>query len=333
MKTIIKFFYWILGIIALLVIISFLLPKTYRVERSIFIKSNPDVIYRLTSNFQQWHLWVPWTKEVDSTAVFEMKGEPAQVGTSWKWNGKVLGNGEMIASELKRDQLVAYDLAFNKGQYRSKGKIVIENHGDSCKVSWIDEGDLGYNPMSRYMGLFMGRMMGPDFEKGMAKLKITVESRADLPEIEETILVKQVALTIRDSADPKTYSMVMGRAYGELMSVIRGNKLKIKGSPFTITLKWDSVTMNSIMDIGIPVEQAVGGKGRIQVQNFPEQKVVLAHYFGAYEKIGPTYNILDQYIKENDKVIVGAPWEIYITDPMTEKDTAKWETEVAFPIK
>ena len=44
MRTIVKIFYWLLGIIALLVIISFLLPKTYKVERITSIKSNPDII-------------------------------------------------------------------------------------------------------------------------------------------------------------------------------------------------------------------------------------------------------------------------------------------------
>lgn len=333
MKTIVKIFYWLLGIVALLVIVSFIIPKTYKVERSVFVKSKPGMIYRLASNFPQWHLWAPWTKETDSTVIFEMTGEPGQVGTSWKWNGETLGNGEMILSELIPGELIAYDLAFDHGKYNSKGKIVIENQGDSAKVSWLDEGDLGYNPISRYMGLFMDRMMGPDFEKGLAKLKTVAESRADWPDIEEVTLPGQVALTIRDSAGPGTYSSVMGRAYGEIMSFIQTNKLTISGAPFSIAITWDSVTMNSTMDIGIPVEKADKGKGRIRVQDFPEQKVVLAHYFGAYENVVTAYTILEQYLKENDYVVAGAPREIYITDPMTEADTAKWETRVAYPVK
>ncbi|MDP1623801.1 MAG: GyrI-like domain-containing protein [Bacteroidales bacterium] len=333
MKTVVKIFYWLLGIVAVLVIIAFLLPKTYKVERSTFIKSNPLIIYGLTSNFQQWHLWAPWTKETDSTVIFEMTGEAAQVGTSWKWDGEVLGNGEMILSELIPGELVAYDLAFDQGKYKSIGKIVIENQGDSVKVSWLDEGDLGYNPVSRYMGLFMGSMMGPDFEKGLAKLKIVAESRYDWPRIEEITMDRQVALTVRDSAGMNTYAMVLGKAYGEIMGFIKSNRLNVAGPPFTIAVTWDSLTMSSTMDIGIPVEKAEKGRGRVEVQEFPQQKFVVAYYFGAYDQIGRTYNILDQYIKENSKEITGAPWEIYITDPMSEPDTLKWETRVAFPIK
>jgi len=333
MKTIVKIFYWVLGIITFLVIVSFLLPKTYKVERTVFIKSNPAVIYGLTSNFQQWHLWVPWTKEVDSSAVFEMVGEPAKVGTSWKWRGKVLGNGEMIVAQLKQDQLIAYDLAFNKGQYQSKGKIDIENQGDSSKVSWTDEGDLGYNPMNRYMGLFMGRLMGPDFEKGLAKLKTIAEERNSWPKIEECIIPQQTVIMVLDSAGPKEYAAVMGKAYVELYGFIRANKLIQQGAPFATYLKWDSVTYFSVMNICIPVEKVEKGKGRVRVTTIQEQNVVMAYYFGAYNKTESAYRALAQYIKESGKVEAGGPSEFYITSPKIEKDTLKWETHISFPVR
>jgi len=333
MKTIVKILYWLLGIVAVLILVSFLLPKTFKVERTININADPDVIYGLTSNFQQWHLWTPWTKEMDSTVTFEMTGPASQVGTSWKWDGEVMGNGEMILSEVIPGQVVAYDLALDQGNYKSKGKIAMEVQDDSTKVTWIDEGDLGYNPFNRYMGLLMDRMMGPDFEKGLAKLKTVAESRADWPKIEETTLEPQIALVVRDSAGPQSYNQVMGKAYGEIMSVVQSNKLNVSGPPFTVALTWDSVTMSSVMDIGIPVEKAEKGKGRVHVQEFPGQKVVMAYYFGPYEKIAHTYHVLDQYIKENEKQVIGSPWEIYITDPMNEPDTMKWETRVAFPVK
>ena len=333
MKTFVKVLFWLLGIIAVLVIISFFLPKTSRVGRSILIKSNPDVIYGLTCDFTKWHLWVPWTKETDSTIVYESKGTPCQVGTTWSWEGKTTGTGMMTATELIPGQLVACDLEFEHGKYKSKGKITLEKQGDSCKVTWSYEGDLGYNPMARYMGLFMERMVAPDYEKGLAKLKKISEARANWPKIEETIMHEQVALLIRDSAGPKNYSQIFAKDFGELNSFIKGNNLKCTGAPFAIYLKWDSVTMNSTMDIGFSVEKADKGKGRIRVEKIPEQKVLLAHYFGSYEKMGIAYHVLDQVMKEDGKEKAGGPWEIYTTDPMSEKDTSKWETSILFPVK
>ena len=45
--------------------------------------------------------------------------------------------------------------------------MIVHPAGDSCMVHWIVEGDLGYNPVNRYFGLLMNKMMGPDFERGL----------------------------------------------------------------------------------------------------------------------------------------------------------------------
>jgi effector-binding domain-containing protein len=200
-------------------------------------------------------------------------------------------------------------------------------------VSWIDEGDLGYNPIARYMGLFMGKMMGPDFEKGLAKLKTIAEVRNTWPKIEEVVIPAQTVIMVFDSAGPKEYASVMGRAYGELYGFLRENKLVQKGNPFATYVRWDSVTMFSVMNICVPVERAEKGKGRVLGTSFPEQNAVKAVYFGAYDKMEPAYRAVAQYISDAGKTEMGGPSEIYITSPMSEKDTAKWETHIVFPVK
>jgi len=332
MKTFKKILWWLLGIVAVLIIGSYLLPGHYKVQRSIYVKAGNEVIYHLTGNFQNWLLWVPWTKQLDSTAVYEIQGKDGEVGTVWKWKGKKLGDGSMTSTAYIPGQIIAYDLAFQEGKYKSKGKIVIEP-GDSCKVIWIDEGDLGLNPIARYMGLFMGKMMAPDFDKGLAKLKKVAEERKGWPKIEETHIAAQQVIYIKDSAGPKDYSRIMGKDYTELYGFLKAGKLVQKGAPFTTYLRWDSVTYFSVMNICIPVEKAEKGRGRIQVMSVPEQKVVKAIYFGSYSKTAPAYRALAQYMKEAGMTEACGPSEIYITNPMVEKDTAKWETHIVFPIK
>jgi len=333
MKTLKRIFLVIVALIILLVIIAFLLPGTYHIVRSTVIRSDKAVIYDLTSNLNKWDVWTPWTKQIDSTAIFELVGPDGQVGTLRKWDGKVIGNGQMSLTELIPGQLVGYDLSFQHGKYNSKGKLIIESAGDSCKVSWTDEGDLGYNPINRYMGLFMGKMLAPDFDKGLAKLKKIAEERKNWPAITEKVIPEQTVLLVKDSAGPKTYAQVMGKRYGELMNYIKTNKLKIAGYPLAIYLRWDSVTMFSVMDIGIPVEKAEKGKGDIRVEKIPAQKMVVANYFGPYDQTASAYRALDQYCKESQKVVSGGPWEVYVTDPSTEKDPMKIQTDILFPIK
>jgi effector-binding domain-containing protein len=324
---------WALGILAILLLVGFLLPGSYKVERSSYIKSKPEMIFMLTSNFSLWHTWAPWTKEEDSTMVLEVTGESGKVGSIWKWNGEEFGNGEMLLTETKPGELVGYDLAFDHGKHTSKGKFLIEQEGDSVKVTWRDEGNLGYSPFNRYMGLVMDKMMGPDFEKGLAKLKIVAEARRNWPPIDEVIIPQQTALVVLDSAGPKEYQQVMGRAYADLYDYLKSASLKQKGNPIAIYLSWDSVTLFSVMKIAIPIEKAEKGKGRVKVEQLPETKGVRAIYFGDYSKMGPAYWALGTYIKETAKTETGGPWEIYQTSPMMEKDTAKWETHIIFPVK
>ncbi len=333
MKTLKNILIAMAGLIVVLLVIAFLLPSRYHVERSILIQSNPKVIYDLTSRYQNWDLWTPWTRQLDTTAKFELVGPDGVVGTKRIWDGKILKDGEMILTQLVPGELVAYDIAFNKGKYKSKGKITIEKVGDSCKVAWMDDGDLGYNPLARYMGLFMGKMMNPDFDKGLAKLKIIAEQRKSWPRIEETKIPEQMALIILDSAGIKDYEKVMGKAYMEIYNYMKSSGLRQAGAPFSICMKWDSVTRSSVMKIGIPVNKEGKNKERIMAEKIPSQNAVMAYYFGPYEKTEPAYNALNQYCKDSHKEMAGGPWEIYISDPMIEKDPMKLETHILFPVK
>jgi hypothetical protein len=59
----------------------------------------------------------------------------------------------------------------------SQGGIEFEKSGDGLRIVWFNEGDLGWNPVSRYFGLLMDRMMGPDFEEGLTKLQKRAEGK------------------------------------------------------------------------------------------------------------------------------------------------------------
>jgi len=179
----------------------------------------------------------------------------------------------------------------------------------------------------------MSKMLAPDFEKGLSKLKKVVEARKDWPRIEEKVMPEQTVLIIKDSAGPKTYEKVFSKGFGEIMQFVNSSKLKCVGPPFARYIKFDTTTMFSVMEMGIPIEKAEKGKGRIHVEKTASDNAVVAYYFGPYDKTRGTYNALHQYCKEGGKIIIGGPTEIYITDPMTEKDPMKVETDIVFPVK
>ena len=62
-----------------------------------------------------------------------------------------------------------------------EGKLVLSIGKDShiflggTQVTWTMNGDMGANPLYRWMGLFMDKMVGPDFDAGLANLKALAE--------------------------------------------------------------------------------------------------------------------------------------------------------------
>jgi effector-binding domain-containing protein len=334
MKTFKRIIIWLVAIIVALIIIAFLLPKNYKVERTIYIKANNQGIYDLVANLGKWDLWEPWSNAMDSTVTYEFSGKDGQVGAIRKWNGKKLGDGQMTITAIVPGQSVNYELAFMQGRIKSQSAMILEPNGDSCKVSWTVEGNLGNNPISRYYGLFMNKMMGPDFEKGLAKLKLIAEERKSWPIVEDKMMEEKMVLLVTDSAGPKTYPQVFAKAFGEIGAFMKANNLKQNGPLFAIYKKYDTTTMFAVMDIGAPVDKPVDKvKGRVRFEKVAPLEMMVAHYFGPYDKMAKAYWVLSQSIKEAGKKEAGGSWEVYIGDPGIEKDPAKLQTDIMFPVK
>ena len=87
------------------------------------------------------------------------------------------------------------------------------------------------------------------------------------------------------------------------------------------------------MDAAIPVSGPGKDDGEIKAGKLKAGKAVMARFFGSYEQTGMAHQAADEFIKKNNKQVIGAPWEVYVTDPMVEKDTAKWETDIFYPVQ
>jgi hypothetical protein len=57
----------------------------------------------------------------------------------------------------------------------STGALTLTPEGNATRISWTNEGDVGNNPMMRWFVPFMDKMMGPDFDGGLANLKAMAE--------------------------------------------------------------------------------------------------------------------------------------------------------------
>ena len=174
-----KWLKWILiGVAALLLLfaaVSLALPSRFRVERSVAIASSAEKVYPLIASPAEWKRWSAWSQR-DPKMQMEYGGPAAGVGARWSWRSDGEGNGTMEFIEAVPGERLAYRLSFPDVGMRSTGQLRIEPEGSGVRVSWSNEGDMGANPVNRWFGLFMDRLVGPDFEAGLNNLKRLAET-------------------------------------------------------------------------------------------------------------------------------------------------------------
>ncbi len=166
----------IVALVILLVLIAFVLPRHYEVAREVSIQAPPAVVFAEVNNFSHWKKWMAWIRR-DPAMKIEYSGPESGVGCISKWESESQGSGEMEIKQSVADQMVVYELRF-PGFNPSTGKVVLTEKDGATHVRWSDAGDLGNNPISRWFGLFMDKMIGPDFQEGLNNLKTLCETPA-----------------------------------------------------------------------------------------------------------------------------------------------------------
>ena len=173
-----KFLQWtlaVIGALALLIVAAgFFVPSTFEVRRSIEINAQPRKIYDLIVEPRKWKDWSVWTKR-DPDMHITYSGPPFGMGAKWSWVSKSEGSGNMEFTRVEPDKAVEYSLVFADFNMRSTGALRLEPAGNATRLTWTNTGDVGGNPLKHYLAMMMDRMVGPDFEAGLANLKALAE--------------------------------------------------------------------------------------------------------------------------------------------------------------
>ena len=143
------------------------------VQRSETIAASASEIFSKVGNLQGWDEWSPWA-EMDPDMNKTYQGEQGTVGSSYHWTGnRKVGEGKMTMTEVVTDERVEIDLHFMK-PFKSQNvtEMMLAPQGDATEVTWRMTGPQTLmTKMMSLIGKNMDKMVGPDFEKGLAKLK------------------------------------------------------------------------------------------------------------------------------------------------------------------
>ena len=150
----------------------------FLVERSTVIDASPDVVQPLLDDFRKWQAWSPW-EDVDPDLKRTYSGPDSGVGASYAWEGnRKAGSGQMVITESVPGSKVVLDLNFLKPfKAENVTTFLLEPNGAGTTVRWEMTGK--NNLFFRIVGVVfpMDKMVGKDFEKGLAQLKAAAEQR------------------------------------------------------------------------------------------------------------------------------------------------------------
>lgn len=329
----------ILGLIALMVAVGFALPDTAHVERGTVVQAKPATAYAVLNGFQQFRKWSPWDG-LDPNTQYTTSGPIWGVGAGQAWRGDDrvgAGSQEIIATEA--DQSVTIKLIFEGFDSENTARYLIAPEGEGSRITWSYDSVFNGNLLGRYFGLMMDKMLGADYEKGLAQLKTLLESlpKDDFSGIELSVVQvpAQPILYVSGSAGPADAAAQLGAAYGQVMGYMQAHGIQQVAAPVAVTRKYDEGTKAWEFDAGIPVdktEPAPPADSTVKAGKTHEGWVIRATHTGPYEAMEPTYGKLMAFRTAAGFEDNGNSWEHYITDPTTVAPEAV-KTHVYWPIK
>lgn len=171
----------ILLALAIIALVFFVLligrPDEFKVARSATIAAPPAAVFEQVNDFHKWEAWSPWAK-LDPACRNTYSGAAAgqDAGFAWDGNNKV-GAGRMTITDSQPTQLIRIKLEFLR-PFKSNNttEFTFRPDGNRTEIIWTMTGK--NNVMSKVFGLFVDceKMVGKDFEKGLASIKSVVET-------------------------------------------------------------------------------------------------------------------------------------------------------------
>lgn len=163
----------LIGLVLIICVVGFALPRQVHVERSVTIGASPDVVFPHVNSLRAFNAWSPWAA-MDPDMDYTYSGPDEGLGMRVEWVSDTVGTGSQEIVESVANERVRTTLDFGM-QGVAEAAFVLTAVEDGTHLTWSFDTDMGPWPTGRYMGLLMDKWVGGDYDKGLANLKALVE--------------------------------------------------------------------------------------------------------------------------------------------------------------
>lgn len=336
----------LLAVVVLAVILGLVGPKHSHLERDVVIAAPPAVVWDHVNTLKKQNEWSPFLA-MDPGMKVSYDGADGAVGSKSSWAGGRSGKGEQVITMVDTGKQLAVDLHFTEPfESEANGNISLTPAGDSTKVTWSFDSENGFVSRIFYVFKDMDAMLGPVFAGGLAQLKQLCE--ADAAKVAEELKGRTFrGFTIETVDRPATTYLgkrqvvkwdklgaYFGSTFGMASQAAATAGLKLAGAPSGLFFQWDTLAGSADVFAGMPVQAGSDAKvDGLQMVEVPAGKALMIAYRGNYDGTEKAHYAMDDMMKANGLELRDAVIEEYVTDPMQEPDTAKWLTNIYYPIK
>jgi hypothetical protein len=152
-------------------------PAEFRIARATTVAAPASVVFAQVNDFHKWEPWNPWAK-LDPAIEQTYEGAPAGTGAIYTWIGNSeVGEGRMTMTESRPNDLIRINLEFLKPfAGTSTAEFTFKAEGDQTAVTWSMAGKNNFIAKALCLFMNMDRMIGGQFEKGLARMKAVAEA-------------------------------------------------------------------------------------------------------------------------------------------------------------
>lgn len=168
------------ALVIVLILVIALQDATFEVKRSAELHAPPATVYAQVASFKNWHAWSPWDDlEPDMERTYS--GAESGEGAHYAWKGKdKAGEGSMTITNARAPEHLGLDLDFLK-PFPAHNRVDFDfaGSGETTTVTWTMSGTKNFGAKAFGLVMNMDKLVGGDFEKGLAKLKQVSEAAYD----------------------------------------------------------------------------------------------------------------------------------------------------------
>lgn len=148
--------------------------------------------------------------------------------------------------------------------------------------------------------------------------------------IELQTLPSQPVMSVKTRSAVGNLPHVIGQAYGTILTYLQQLGEQPVGAPFVAYYNMDMEDLE--LEIGFPVAKPLPGTKDVLASEIPAGRQVSCVHTGPYDKVGPVYDALMNWVKENGYTATGVAYEFYYNSPMDTPEE-ELQTKIMFPLE